>query len=494
MTMPELPQSQASFSPRRRWGIGFNVGLVTLVVLAIVVMVNYLSRDHFLRFHLSAFGRIPLAPRTVHFLQVLTNQVDITIYYDKDDSMYSLVSDLLSEYKLANRNLHIQTVDYLRDAALAVQLKEKYHFLAAPNAKNFIIFDCAGRVKAVDGNSLAKYILDQVPNAKEREFRRRPVAFEGERAFTATLMAVTNPKPFNAYFLEGDGEHSIASDDDALGYLKFATTLQQDYIHPEKLSLGTNAVPDDCNLLVIAGPTDRIPDLALEKIERYLNQGGRLLALFDVRSFQKATGLEDVLVKWGVSVTTNVIKDPDNTTQSDLMDMKVGSFSRHPVVNPLQGLQLHLILPRSIGVLPPNGPAADAPMVEALALSGARSFAEHAPQLGHRPFPLMVAVEKGSIKGVVTERGTTRIVAAGDSIFLGNHYIDSAANRDFARYAVNWLLDRPQLLEGLPPRPINEYRLALTRSQQQSAEWLLLGGMPATALSIGAVVWLRRRR
>ncbi len=492
--MPAPSQPKPSFSPYRKWGIGFNVGLISLVVLAIIVMLNFLSREHFFRLHLSAFGRIPLAPRTVHFLRSLTNRVNVTVYYDRDDSMYSMVSELLNEYQLANRNIHIKTVDYIRDPGLAIPLKEKYPFLSAPNAKNFIIFDCAGRVKAVEGNSLAKYVLDRVPNEKEPEFRRRPVAFEGERMFTGTLLAVTNPKPFKAYFLEGDGEHSITSDDEAVGFRKLATTLQQDYIKPEELSLGTNSIPEDCNLLVIAGPTDRIPDPTLQKIEQYLNKGGRLFALFDIRSAQKQTGLEELLAKWGVDVTTNIIKDPDNTTQANLMDMKVSAFGKHPIVNPLQDLLLQLIYPRAIGKQAATAPVADAATVDVLAWSGPRSFADHNPALGHQSFPLMVAVEKGAIKGVVTERGTTRMVVTGDSIFLGNHYIDSAANRDFARYAVNWLLDRPDLLEGLPPRQINEYRLSLTHSQQQNAEWLLLGGMPAAVLVFGSLVWLRRRR
>lgn len=487
--------SKPSFSPYRRWGIGFNVCVLTLVVFCVVVMVNYLSHDYFLRFHLSSLGRIPLAPRTVSFLRSITNQVNITLYYDKEDPMYSMVADLLNEYKFANRKLHIHTVDYLRDASAALQLKEKYHFLAAPNAKNFIIFDSDGNVKAVDGNSMAKYVLEQVPNEQEREFRRRPVAFEGERAFTWALMVVTNPKPFNAYAIEDEGEHSLASDDDGMGYLNFASVLAQNVIKPNKLSLlGSNSIPSDCNLLIIAGPTDRFSDSALAKIGEYLNQGGRLFALFDFRSAGKETGLEPLLAKWGVRVGTNIIKDPENTTQANLMDMKVGAFSKHQVVNALQDLRLHMFLPRSISRLQIGPPAADAPVVDELALSGPKSFADQNPSLGQRPFPLLAAVEKGGIKGVVTERGTTRIIVAGDSIFLANHYIDSAANRDFAAYAVNWLLDRPQLLDGLAARPIKEYSLSMTRSQQQSAEWLLLGGMPGFALVIGSLVWLRRRR
>ncbi len=494
--MSDPTEPKPSFTPYRRWGIGFHVVFLTLVVFSVVVMFNYLSRDFFLRFHLSSLGHIRLAPRTVSFLHSLTNKVDITLYYDREDPMYGMVADLLNEYQLENRNLRVTTVDYLRDAGAALQLKEKYRFLAAPNAKNFIIFDCGGKVKYADGNSLTKYSIEQVPNEQDREFRKRPVAFEGERNFTAALMAVTSPQPFKAYFLEGDGEHSIDSNDERFGYLKFASLLAENYILPQKLALsGTNPVPADCNLLVIAGPTDRIPDAALEKIEQYLGQGGgRLFVLFNVGSVEKPTGLEPLLAKWGVSVGTNVIKDPENTTQANLMDMKVSSFGKHPVVNALQELPLHMIWPRCITNLPARSKAADAPVVDLLAFSGPKSFADRNPALGQRPFSLIAAVEKGAIKDVVTERGTTRMIIVGDSIFLANHYIDSAANRDFATYAVNWLLDRPQLLKDIGARRIADYTLSMTKTQLQRAEWLLLGGMPGLVLVVGSLVWLRRRK
>ena len=492
--MTDPAQPKPSFSPYRRWGIGFHVVLLTLVILSVVAMVNYLSHDYFLRFHLSNLGRIPLSPRTVSLLHSLTNKVNITLYYDKEDPMYSLVADLMKEYGLVNRNLQITTVDYIRDAAAALQLKEKYHSLAAPNAKNFIIFDSGGKVKIAEGNALAKYVIEQVPDSKDREFRRKPVAFEGERVFTAALMAVTSPKPFKAYFLADEGEDSIDSDEATLGYLKLAWTLAENYIEPHKLSLlGTNPIPPDCNLLVIAGPADRISDPALEKIDQYLNQGGRAFILFNFRSIDKPTGLEPILTKWGVSLGTNIIKDPENFTQANLMDMKVYNFSKHPVVNALQQLPLHLVLPRAVGKLPSRSQAADAPVVEVLAASGPKSFADHNPALGEKPFPLMVAVEKGAIKDVVTERAT-RMIVTGDSVFLGNQLIDSAANRDFASCAVNWLLDRPQLLKDIGSRRIAQYSISLTKTQLQSAEWVLLGGMPGVVLVMGSLVWLRRRR
>ena len=202
-------------------------------------------------------------------------------------------------------------------------------------------------------------------------------------AFTAALLDVTSPKPLKAYFLQGHGEHQIDSGDELTGYLKFASILyDQNCIKPEPLSLlGTNAVPMDCNLLVIAGPRETIPDLELDKIEQYLNQGGRLLALFNFYSASKDTGLEKILAKWGVDVGHNVVKDPDNTITGQ--DVIVSRFGKHALVNSLLGSRLHLILPRSVGQLKLRAQAADAPRVEELAFSGPRASAAGDPVRNH---------------------------------------------------------------------------------------------------------------
>jgi hypothetical protein len=106
----------------------------------------------------------------------------------------------------------------------------------------------------------------------------------------------------------------------------------------------------------------------------------------------------------------------------------------------------------------------------------------------------MAAIEQKAIAGVANPRGGTRVVVAGDSIFLGNYYIEGGANRDFLGYAVNWLLDRPSLINGIGPRPVTEFRLIMTRTQQQEVRWLLLGALPGAVLLLGGLVWLARRK
>src|SRR3974390_644079 len=137
-------EPELSFSPDRKWGIGFNVGVVILVVFAVVVMVNYLSHAYFLRLHLSTNTKYSFFPRTNSFLHSVTNRVKVPLFYDHNDPLYSTVADLLKEYNLSNPKITIQNVDYLRDPGSAQKVKSNYK-LGAATDKDLVIFDCEGR-------------------------------------------------------------------------------------------------------------------------------------------------------------------------------------------------------------------------------------------------------------------------------------------------------------------------------------------------------------
>ncbi|MEI9863814.1 MAG: Gldg family protein [Limisphaerales bacterium] len=108
-----------SFSPGRRWKIGFDVLLRTVLVLAVVVMVNYFGAKFFHRFYLSSQTQVKLSPRTLSIVHSITNQVNVTVYYDKNDDWYPAIIGLLNEYRSANPKISVKAVDYVRDAGEA---------------------------------------------------------------------------------------------------------------------------------------------------------------------------------------------------------------------------------------------------------------------------------------------------------------------------------------------------------------------------------------
>jgi hypothetical protein len=122
--MPTDPKPQPSFSPGRRWKIGLDVVVRTVLVLAVVVMVNYLGAHFFGRFFLSSQTRVELSSQTLGILKSLTNHVDVTLYYDKQDDFYPTIIALLNEYRSANPRISVKVVDYVRDLGQSPHFSE----------------------------------------------------------------------------------------------------------------------------------------------------------------------------------------------------------------------------------------------------------------------------------------------------------------------------------------------------------------------------------
>ncbi len=507
--MPADPKSRPSFSAARRLRIGLDVALRTALVLAVVGMVNYLGAKFYRRFYLSAPTRVELAPGTLAVLRSLTNHVEVTLYYDTHDrnNFYPDIVELLDAYNNANKKISIRTVDYVRDPAAAMKVKEKFNLpaasLASPNAppvKDLVIFACGDRHDVVPGAVIVgtRTVLmstndpDFDPNEKRAQFVRKPVTFNGEVLFTSKLLALTRDQPVRACFLQRHGEASLADDTD-MGYRKFALALAQNDIAVENLDLlGAADVPPDCGLLILAAPVKEFEPAELEKIGRYLEQGGKMLALFNYASLQKPTGLETLLQRWGVSVMDDYVKDPQSSSSDQFV--AVTSFNPKTFVSPLAQLALEMVLPRPVLGSESAGANATAPQVEPLAASGAGSTLARDRAAPARGYSLIASVERKPAPGAASLHGSTRIVVAGDSLFLDNQLIGAAANRDFLNYALNWLCDRSQLLAGIGPRPVTEFRLLLTHRQQRQLNCLLLGALPGGVLFLGWLVWLVRRK
>lgn len=495
-----------SFSSGRRWLMWFNTLLGIAALVALVLMANYLASGYFKRFQWTP-SHLDFSPQTTALLQRLTNQVEVTIFFNQrgEEEIYSLASSLLKQYNYANPKISVQSLDYTRAPAKATSLISKYK-LTSLKDNNFIVFECNGRSKVVFGSELYDYDINAVLSDGGRTFRRE--TFKGELLFSSAIFSVTYPRQTKAYFVYGHGEHQPENANHDLGYARFASILKDETnVEWDRLFLSnTNDVPADCDLMIIAGPSKaRFDDSELAKIENYLKQGRRMLVLLNNSEMGSPSGIEKVLAKWGIGVAGYKIVDKDfsSPTGGDIIPAQVKGT--HPILKSIvaERMEIYLIWPRT--VFPKNSvtpPPADAPQVEILAATSTNAIGQirflNANGVADfhqetNSFPLIVAVEHGSIKNV-TERGVTRILVLGDSLCFDNALLDTKANHYFANAAINWL-NRPQmLLSGIGPKYIKEYKIVLTSPQTRKLQWLLLAGMPGSVLLIGGLVWLRRRR
>lgn len=488
----DLDHPQPSFSGARKFGAGVGVLSAILALLAIVVMVNFLATRHFHRWTLSEDRVTSLAPLTHQVLGALTNELQVTVFFDPDEVLYSHILQLLRQYENASPRVKISVANYLTEPARAEEVKTRCKL--GPNAKDLIIFSFAGNHRIVRQTELSEYDTSQLLAGKSQSVKRK--SFTGEAFFTAAILGLIESRRPRAYYLTGHSEHDPTTATTQTGYGKLTMLMQANNMDTQLISLGgTNEVPADCNLLILAGPRSPVTQTEVERLNRYLNRGGRMLFLLRAGA---PTGLEELLRVWGVELGDDVVTDASQDRSESFVILK--NFGDHEILRSFGITQNGLVLSLPRSVTPrATGQGSDAPQVRSLVATSEQGIAVADYRNGLRPdprrdrrgfIPVAVAVERGGLRSV--EGGSTRMVVVGESVFLGNAMIENSINRDFAGNAINWLLDRPKLV-GIAPRPVREYLFQVSDAQMQALQWILLAGLPGAALAVGFLVWIRRR-
>ena len=97
--MPSQAVTRPSFSVARKWNISLSVLLSLAAMAAIVVMVNYLGLRYFKRIHWTTSETYKLSPLTEQILHSLTNEVKVTLFFDRQEPLYRAIAALINEYR-----------------------------------------------------------------------------------------------------------------------------------------------------------------------------------------------------------------------------------------------------------------------------------------------------------------------------------------------------------------------------------------------------------
>lgn len=471
----------------------FGVNVLTALALAaiLLVMVNYLGCRHYQRWDVSREGFYRLSEKTLQLLASVTGDVSVVVFFQPSHDLYEDVRNLLKEYAYHCPRLRIEWVDPDRDLARTEELASKYRVSQA----NVVVFDADGRTKYVNDNDMVE--LDLMPLSRGQT--PRIAAFRGEQAFSSALQSVTQERRPVVYFLQGHGERDPEDFSRVNGYSQIVRKIREDNMEVRVLNLGSaGRVPDDCDVLIIAGPRKEIPPAELDALRAYLDRKGNLLFLHDALT---RCGLEPVLRNdWGVELSDDVVVDGTRTLTG--RELFVPEYSPHAITIPLKKVSTVFYLPRSVEpveLVAGENPAQPKPV--RLAACSVSGWAETDPSQSpmkfdpgvDRPGPvgIAVAVEKGGPARLDLDIRPARLVVVGDSDFAANGGM-TGGNADFFLNALNWLAERETLL-AIEPRPVREIRLIMTRGQLRGLFWAVVAGLPGLVALAGLAVWWQRR-
>jgi hypothetical protein len=481
-------QQLASFSPTVRRVISRRVILSAVTAAVCVVLANLLALRNPAQIVLTQSADHSLSPLTKNVLRSLTNEVRAVVLFDRQADLFEPVKNLLTEYERTSPKLKLELIDIARDPTRAEAVQQELK-MSVNSPENRVIFAANNTAKAISQSELS--ILDFSEFINTREARR--THFVGEQLFTSAIAAVTQGRQTKVGFVIGHGEHKASDTGGQWGYSKFANILQQKDLHLQEIPLtGTNSIPADCRMLIVAGPRTPYSRDELAKLREFVGTGGSLFTLFNFYSLQRPTGLENFLADYDFEIGFNQVSDSKNEQSGQGGLLLVDDLGSHPITKPILGSRLQMLLPRSVGF--PEAENDESPPGSILAHSSDAGQAVGQIQ-GNKG-----SVEReGKIPLIAAKlhandgQPPARLVVAGDSLFLGNSAIEAGANRDFASLAVNWLLEREHLL-AIAPRTVTEYRIDLSRAEMTSITWLLLLVLPGGTLGLGLLWWRRQMK
>ncbi|MEE8310842.1 MAG: GldG family protein [Candidatus Binatia bacterium] len=436
------------------------------LLLATLTATTYL---HNVRVDLSPGDRYTLSDHTLAALRGLDEPVKITGFIRTQDPRNPLLKDLL--WQAANESPYIEysIVDVNKNPAMAAEY-------------------------GVDA-----YGSTVVESAK----RRSDFANPSEAQLVSALLYATRP-PKKVYMLAGHGECGMNDADRHSGCSLLRDALRVEFYRVEELSLrGERGVPEDCDVLLIAGPAKDPTRSELDALADYLEAGGKLLVMIDPFSAQR---LAAWLRGWGIDMADDIVVDPQNRLGGgEPLSAVATDVNRQQLI--LQRLEAPPLF-SGVRSLKAKDDEEQGRVGVWLLRSGEQSWATSDQSIlrGTAPRfvagrdingPLTLAAEV-SMPASAAEKGggvKTRIVAFGDSDFVSNRFLDYLGNRDLVLNTVNWLAREERMIAPRVPsrEPGKEYFYP-TQQDLERIFFTAALAQPGLFLLIGIVVLIWRRR
>ncbi len=483
-------------------------GVVAVVlVVALVVMVNWLAGRRWARADLTSTKVYSLSEKTENILSDLQEEVRVVVFMTPASSIYDQVRELLERYKTVSDKITVDYIDPDKEPLRTTQLAEEFGVQVADT----VVFAVGDRTKYVTADQMAEMDYSGM------QYGQGPTmtAFKGEEQFTSAILSLVAPDVPKVYFVTGHGEAALAGGggggaDRSLSSL--AEALKRENMETADTTLLSGEVPADADIVAIVGPTRAYTEAEVAALRTFLDGGGRLLValdpLIEPGGTMRATRLETLLADHGVVVRDDLVVDPSRRLPFyDLSAVYLQDFPAHPVTEGLEGFAVLFTVARS---LEPEGDEA-APLVQtsdqgwgetnlAMLLRGEPVALDGEDTAG--PVVVGVAVEEaaetkpeeGESEGDGDDRSAdgSRLVVFGDSDFLTDLDIANAGNAVLAVNAFNWLGARDELV-GIPPRDVEQVSLFLSQQQLRTILLLVLVVMPGAAIVAGILAWRRRR-
>lgn len=450
----------ADWMKSRQTKYGTYALIYTVIVLAVIVVANWLSNSHNKSVDVTANKQYTLSDQTKKVLGNLKS--DINIYYFDQSAAYDRARDILDRYANLSSKVKVSYVD--------------------PDKKPDV-------ARFEGARAMGDVIVD---NGVKKETAKALT----EEELTGAIIRALKTGTRNVCFVKGSGENSI-EDTTREGYSSLKTALERNNYKTQSISLFEKPeVPAECTIVVVGGPKHDYVPPAVDALKKFVAGGGRLIVNFDPvlntpnEKLGDTPNLAAMVADWGVTAKGDIVLDLSTASQMFSPTSPIAaSYTSHAIVRVMKDAISVMPLTRSLEVKSP---------AEALFSSSDVSYSLVNPKVPIK----QEDVEKGPkgpfVLGAAATIGTGdkagRVVVVGSAGWLANVMVGTSqlGNRDLALNAMNWLTSDEDLISIRPKEP-EDRRLHITTTGVRLLFFTSVIGLPLIVILSGVSVWWKRR-
>lgn len=464
------PEAIRKFLTGRQMKYGSNALIFLLAVIGILIIINYVIIENPIRWDLTADKSNTLAEETLNILEALPGPVTVQAFYTPENGSSSTAEELLKNFKTnSNGNLTYEFFNPYTDVA---------------ETQNAEI--------AQDG-SIVFWMGDE----------KQTVTYPSESEFSKALYNLISGEEINVYFLTGHGERSTEETGDTnYTYAKYSLEAKQ-YIVSQLNLAAEGSIPEDADLIVIAGPVYPVTEAEVKLLSEFMDNGGSMIVMEDplyATNFgSQADPLANYLSRdWGLTLEDDIVFD----LASSYPELPfIYAFADHAITNHVQtNASPFFPAARSISV----GDAPDGVSPMGLAYTDSRDTVwgetdwqallnENAEQPNFDAETDM-ASPLALVSVAQNDETGARLVVVGDSDFASDYFFTQQGNGDLFILSVDWAAEQentfnlstnPTLVRSvIPPTQASVYLLNL----------LALCVFPGVLIIMMFVIWYLQRK
>lgn len=449
------------FWHRRSTKVGTKALLTTVTIFLIFGSINFLAIRHPISWDLTEAKIYTLSPASQEIVKNLSQPVTVWLF---DRETNPGIETLLENYRRFNQNFQFKFVNPEIEIGLARQFNVQ---------------------------SLGEIHLEY--GEKKQQINLQPTALGtnlSESQLTNAIARIQRDRIYNIYFLQGHGEASLEAVEG--GFSQAVKSLENKGYTVESLNLITsNKIPNNTDLIIIAGATKPLFPAEVSSLQQYLNNGGNILLMLLPNT---ELSLNSLLKNWGIELDDRLIIDGSGRGEI------LGLGPAAPIINNYGDHQITNNFRDGISIFPESRPLKiienSAVQSVPLIITDDKTWAESNltteeitfDSAEDLPGPLNIAVALSR-----SQPQRSRMVIFGSSTFASNGWFEQQLNSDIFLNSVNWLIaeDGEQLI--ILPQEITNRRFNFTPLKAQLITWMATIIMPLLALIMAGIIWWTRR-